>query len=367
MPADMFYARSGMGGTPSNDAPPVENATPAEAAPEAGTPASEPAKPPEGEAPATPKGAEAPPKGPEVAGVDPAKPEAPPTESTESTELTPEQRLARADELVRMAREEPAKFAAEHSIEMAPRFAKLGHMAQELRKKEASLKEMESSNAEKLKQADEVLSLLERDRVGFVKKYLGEDGMAKLNRAALSQDDPNFAAVTRLEEVIDSQNKRIDELMGRIEGGGQPEMSPENAAHANAYFERKASEFSTDYRHLAEQPENKRLIDFFGADAVRDDAVELVTGVYNATRRELTAEEAWSMLRTEFDERMQKMNGTAPPAGTPPTQQPQQPSREPGAPPDDNAPPASGPDETDFSPAAERRRMAAIAARHSKG
>ena len=371
MAGDPFYARSSLGGdTAAQEAPPVvQDGAPAPE-PEAGTPPAPELVPPvEGEPPAVPPpGEEAPPEGTQDAGGDPAKPApaaaAPAAPVEPPAELTPEQKLERADELIKMAREEPAKFAVEHGIDMAPRFAKLGQMAQDIRKKEQQVKELEAGNAAKLKEAEEAIDLLGRDRVGFVEKYLGKDGMAKLNRAALAKDDPQYATLARLEDIIDAQNAKIEGLTAKLDGADKgDELSSDETTRAEAYFAQKGHEFATDYKQLAVHPENQKLIDFFGEDAVKEDALEIVGSMYRSTRRELTAEEVWSMLRTEFDERVQKIDGTAPPA-KPPTQQPQPPGSENG-PTDDNPPPGKFAD-TDFSPAAERARMRLIAARHSK-
>ena len=362
MPADPFYARSSLGGATAApvEAPPVEDGgTPAEGSGPSETQETQPnagseTPPTEGSSPAVEPEQHVPPDSAEAVAGEPT-PEKPADE-------TPEDPVARANELLKLVKENPAKFASDYGLDLAPRFAKLGNMAADIRKKEAALKELEASSAERVKKAEEVLDMLERDKVGFVHKYLGQDGMERLNRAALAKDDPSFAAFARLEEVIDAQNRKIEELTGKLDNPQQPEIDPAQSAETDAYFSHKANEFATDYSHLSEQPENKRLIDFFGDKEVREDALSIVTNVYRSTGRQLTAEEVWSMLRTEFDERFQKVSGTS--SAETPSQQPQQASSEPG--PETNEQPPKTFADTDFSPAAERARMAAIAARHTK-
>ena len=361
---DPFYARSSLDGTIAEASAPKPTPEAGSGEPtDLGTSSATPPVDPAPEPAATPE--DPPPAGETPAPQVPPEPsEAADGESTpEPAELTLEQKQAKVDELLEMVKKNPAKFAVEHGIDLAPRFAKLGHMAQELRKKEAELKELAAENESKVKEAQEALDLLNRDRVGFVEKYLGKDGMAKLNRAALAKDDPQYGAISRLEDVIDAQNAKIEELTKKLDGPSDRAEPEPIDPRIEAQISQKAHDFGNDWRQLAEHPENKRLIAFYGEDAVKEDSLQIVQATYRATREQLTADQVWSMLRTEFEERMQKINGTAPSAETP-SKQPQQAGSESG--PENEEPPPRPVAETDFSRNADRARMRAIAARHTK-
>jgi hypothetical protein len=205
--------------------------------------------------------------------------------------------------------------------------------------------------------------------VGFIKKYLGENGMDRINRAALAQEDPQFANINRLENMIAEQAKQIEALTNGTKQDQQPEIPPEQAAEADSYFQHSAQEFAKGYESLKTQPDNQKLIDFYGEESIREDMTKLAIETYRYSGKQLTAEEAWGMLRAEFDSRLQKINGGG--AAEQPTKPTGQPSSESTGSATLNAnlqqSPArvEPPKELDFSPQADRRRMAEIAARHS--
>ena len=366
MPVDPHYARSNLKGgqnTVLSDDTVSSDSMPAEAAPKQ-TAQSEGSMTEPGAASTNEGSSAAAPAEPTVAsGVETKPPGGEPAPEASQTPEPTTDEVTQAQELLKLVKDNPAEFAKRHGIDLAPRFAKLGQMASDIRRREQELE----AGAAKVKEAEEVLTLLERDQVGFVEKFLGEDGMSRLNRAALAKDDPLFANINRLENLIAEQSRKLEELTGKPQEAAS--LPPEQAAEAEAYFTHSAQEFRKDHDTLSAQAENKKLIDFYGEEEMRTDAAKLAINTYKAVGKMLTAEETWGMLRAEFASRLEKINGGG--TAETPTQQSSEPSSQSNgsttlqASLQQSAARVEPPVELDFSAKADRKRMAEMATRYS--
>jgi len=220
------------------------------------------------------------------------------TTSTE-TEVTPEKKLEEAEAILKMVKEDPEGFSKQFGVDtFGPRFAKLGQQAASIRQREQDVKSAEVE----LTEARKIMSSMKKNPVEFVQEHLGKDGYEQWTRAILSQDDPSYPHIQKVQNQNAELREELDKIKEQLKNPQQQGPSPEQ----QAYFNGQAKNFWSVFTEEIKKPEYEKINRFYSPEEISNDTLELVNGTLNQGGNLLTPQEALAMLNEELSTRLKK-------------------------------------------------------------